>query len=164
MFLNLAELIAAYSNEKATNSLLEYKYIVDEVRRWLEEKEGEDSVFENTVLKELVEIEQNRIKYYVNEYLALRFDKIRKNFFVDQKCLSMEEIEVRRKYFEILSTRNITKEHKQEDIEFVGCYFNKKAQNFYIDGEVQEINSGEFIVTKLEGVRDYLDKNDVELW
>lgn len=164
MFLNLAELIAAYSNEKATSTLLEYKYIVDEVRRWLEEKEEEDSVFENTVLKELVEIEHNRIKYYVNEYLALRFDKIRKNFFVDQKCLSMEEIEVRRKYFEILSNRNITKEHRQEDIEFVGCYFNKKAQSFILDGEVQEINSGEFIVTKIEAVREYLDKNDVELW
>lgn len=162
--MNVSQLISIYSNEKSTNTLLSYKPIVDEFIMYLEEVEENSLKYNNVIINELVEIELNRIKFYIKQYLLIRLEKIRKNIFVRNSNLSTKELAFKKKYMKMIDERNITSDVKEEEIEFVGVYNPKTIHNIALDEINKDLTAGELILIDLNVIYDRIETKEVLLW
>lgn len=162
MKLDLNLLITAYINEKATTKILPYKSIIDDFIFHIKFKYDSDIKSLNTVLNELKEIEINRIKYFIKEYLHCRLNKIRINIFVDDSFLNLKEKIFKNKYINLLENYNLSIDESKStnNVEFIGFIVNKNAEKIILDGEIIDLIIGDFYISNIDDVFDKL-LNDV---
>ncbi len=153
---NLENLIKAYINEKSTQKLLPYNNIIDEFNSLLKNTNNECDRVEERIVRTVKELEAQRIKYYVKEYILHRFRKIKKNIFLSENLMSEQEIIFYRKYLQLLSEQNVLTSQFAEKIEYVGFYCTNNLKNIKIDDEIAEISEGDFLVANIEDVIEYL--------
>lgn len=157
--LSLEKLIQVYTNEKATFKLLQYNRIVDDFNEVLKHHIPNS----NSLLNTFEEIELERIKYFVKEYILTRLDKIRDNLFVDDKLMSYEERLFKNQYKEMLINANIFADKPSKEYEIVGFIAQKKLEAVKIDGQIVEILPGDFFVANFDEIINYLEDDSAVL-
>lgn len=164
MSLNIQEIIFLYSNEKATWNLLPYSSSVELFLKWINGNTCVIENYKNRILFEIAELEKNRIMYFVHEYLAIRLDKIRTNFFIEQANMSQNEKEFYEEHILLLKEFKLNEIKQHNSIEFVGCYFHKKISNLELSSDFHEINTGEFILVDFRRIKNLLEGKNIEIW
>jgi GINS complex subunit 4 len=160
--LDLEQLIQAYTNEKATKKLLLYDEIVDRFNFIL--KSTELNAENNTnLLTTLEEIELERIKYFVKEYILTRLEKIRNNIFLDERLMSIGERRFFEKYKEILTNTSIYANKPSKEYEIVGFIVRKAVDNVIIDGQMVKLSPGDFFVANYDDIIDHLNDGSIVL-
>ncbi|KAM0679823.1 hypothetical protein GINT2_001995 [Glugoides intestinalis] len=159
--LEMEKLISAYSNEKATSILLDYNSIVDEFNRTVSMCKLESNVAD--ILSTIKEIERERIKYFIKEYILIRLDKIRKNLFADLNCMSHAERTFAQEYQEMMRKAEIYADFPSKDIEVVGFIAQKNLESVKIDNQAVEIFAGDFFVAFYDDVVNYIKNGYVLL-
>lgn len=161
----LEDLIAAYTNEKATDILLKYNHVVDEFNVMLKYQIVDES--ETQLVKTLKELETERIKFFVKEYILIRLEKLNKNIYIEEHLLSSLESRYYRKHLNLLNEENIIvpemPEYNYSKCEYVGFRCLKDLENVKIDGEQTKIIAGDFLVANLDDVIEYLNEGSIEL-
>lgn len=159
----LEKLIVLYCNEKATKTLLPYNNLVDQFNNKILLKSSTESI--HRIKSMIEEIESERIKYFIKEYILCRFDKITKNLYIDTDLLSPSESIFYNDYKNLIKSHDIYKENGIETSrnEFVGFIANRDIPGVKIDGEIIEIFEGDFFIAKLNEIEFYLADNSVSL-
>ncbi|ADM11934.1 uncharacterized protein Eint_071750 [Encephalitozoon intestinalis ATCC 50506] len=163
----LNDLILAYQNEKSAKRLLPYasqvmNYFLDAVSR---RTEGMKSL-DKSILKNIYELELERIKFFAKEYVKVRLKKLVTNLYEDRSFLSPREAVFYEKYISLLKKRDIyvTEKKFYQTHEFVGFYCCADIHGIVIDGEMVEMFKGDFFVAPLDDVMDLLKKNEIILF
>lgn len=158
------DLIAAYTNEKATKKLLKYEHVVDEFNKAVADACSAQSSKDHSQVTQMVqEIEVGRIRYFVKEYIMCRFDKIRRNLFLDSCLMSPREKTFYARYLEIMKQNGVYTDSPSRDFEFVGFISRRNLESVRIDNEVVEIFRGDFFVANLDDVAEYLREGAISL-
>lgn len=159
--LEIEKLITAYSNEKATSILLDYNEIVDEFNIAVSACNFESNAAD--ILSTIKEIERERIKYFVKEYILTRLDKIRKNLFADTNCMSQAERSFAQEYREMMRKAEIYTEFTSREVEVVGFIAQKNLEAVKIDNQAVEIFAGDFFVAFYDDIESYVKNGYVLL-
>src|ERR1700754_3514486 len=112
----MEKLLQAYTNEKATQRLLKYEPVVDGFIKIIQSHEH-SGVLTTGILDTFEEIEMERIKYFVKEYILTRLDKIRNNLFTDRALLGEKERSFADKYNELMVKMAVYTEMPNKEIE-----------------------------------------------
>lgn len=163
--LPLDRLITAYTNEKSTRRLLKYDHIVEEFNRAVVDYicNPQSSKDHSQVARMIQEIEIERIKYFVKEYIMCRFDKIRRNFFLDLELMSSRERAFYTQYLGVMKQKDVFTDKPSQDFEFIGFISHKALEGVKIDNEVVEIFQGDFFVANYDDVVEYLKEDAIGL-
>lgn len=159
----IEQLIVVYTNEKSTSSLLPYNDIADEFNLILSNRLA---TVKNTI--EIEELEIERIKYFIKEYILCRFDKICNNLYHDLALMSEDEKAFYLGYIQLQKKFDVYQENVEtaETInknEFVGFIANRNIQAVKIDKEIVEIFEGDVFIASLVDVYSYLLDNSITL-
>lgn len=154
-------LIIAYTNEKSTARLLPYCPVADEFSDIL--AKTQISPTDPPVLKALREIEMERIKYFVKEYVLVRLAKLNSNVFLADNLMSGREVAYYRKYIAMLGRNDILADKESRSFEYVGFYCIRDLGSVKIDGEVVEVFEGDFFVASIDDIIEYLIQGHVIL-
>lgn len=159
----IEKLILAYTNEKCTITLLPYNTIVDDFNRIVM---GKTRISKN--LSDIEELELQRIKYFIKEYILCRFDKITKNYYLDINLMSDSEKIFYVKFLELHKKFEVYQENQNDsesirENEFVGFIANRNIPDVKIDKEVVEVFEGDVFIASLEDVYSYLLDNSISL-
>ncbi|KAI4292235.1 hypothetical protein PAPHI01_1509 [Pancytospora philotis] len=157
----LEELITAYVNEKSARRLLPYSRAADIFSALIKSYRANPS--EPQALRTLREVEAERIKYFVKEYLLARLDKLQRNIFLDRGLMSRGEAAFYEKWLALLAREDVLTEKRSKEIEYVGFYCVNSLNNVMIDGEVIEIFEGDFFVASIDDIMEYVKRGDVVL-
>ncbi|ELA42408.1 uncharacterized protein VICG_00507 [Vittaforma corneae ATCC 50505] len=160
--LSLERLIQAYTNEKATEKLLPYDRIADEFN-FIIKSHGNRNDSGTSLSNTFEEIEQERIKYFVKEYILTRLDKIRANFFIIQELMSKEERIFAEKYKEMMIIASVYVDKPSKVFEVVGFIAQRNLEAVRIDGHVVEILLGDFFVASYDDIASYIKDGSVAL-
>lgn len=146
----LDDLIVAYTNEKATKRLLPYNSVVDHLSESAKAF-GEDTK-ELLIIRELRELELERIKYFAKEYLLTRLDKLKSSIFLDKGLMSAKEAAYYEGYLSLLGKHGVLSDKESPNYEYVGFHCLKSLDYVKIDNEVSEIFEGDFFVASIDDV------------
>jgi len=177
--LDINELVLAYTNEKSTKKLLKYREIVGEFSDLLKRTIERDELLEECMSTSenhanngsthftsriIQEMESDRIKYFIKEYIFIRMHKIMDDLFVSEDKLSEQEIVFCRKYKQTVEAGKITIPKKgYEKPEFVGFVASRNISNVKIDGEPMPIDANSFIVAEIREIMTNLENDEVWL-
>lgn len=159
-------LIRTYRNEKHTKQLLPYnKRLMEFTKRALPKQiEYAESLKGFNILKTIIDQEIETIKYYTNEYLVIRMEKMNKNFFLDQTLLSDFENEYYESVLNLYKAEDVfVEEQVNDENEFVGFISLVDNKNVVLDMEAVVLMFGDFFVAPLRDVIDLLLKNEIYL-
>ncbi|ORD98261.1 hypothetical protein A0H76_24 [Hepatospora eriocheir] len=156
-------LIDAYVNEKNCSRLLPYKSSVDTFWFYLEDRLYEMET--DSVIKSLLEMEYNRINYFLKEYLLVRIDKIRHLAYIDRNNLSSNETIFYESYYDLIDKMSINynQNEGESENEFVGFICLTNIDNIKIDDNVFNLRAGEFYITSLSQIYKELIDEKVKL-
>ncbi|KAG5859266.1 GINS Sld5 subunit domain-containing protein [Encephalitozoon hellem] len=163
----LNDLILAYRNEKAAKRLLPYasrpvEYFLDAISRRIEEVKS----LGKTIARNIYELELERVKFFIKEYIQVRLKKLSTNLYLDKSLLSEREVSFYDKYIDLLKGRDIyiAEQKFPKRNEFVGFYCCSDINGVMIDGELLEMFKGDFFVAPLDDVMDLLRRNEIILF
>lgn len=159
---SLERLIQAYTNEKATVKLLPYNGVANEFNLILKEREI-DCGSSVSLSSTFEEIELERIKYFVKEYVLTRLDKICADFFIDQSLMGKEERKFAEKYKEMMIRASVYVDKPSKEHEIVGFIAQRNLEAVKIDGQIVEILSGDFFVASYDDIASYIWDGSVVL-
>lgn len=163
----LNDLISSYQNEKCTESLLPYNQTcVDHFLNLIAEQVKLIDLLETSVVKNIYELEVERVKYFIKEYIQTRLKKLHSNLYLDRSLLSKGELQLYKNYIEVLKERDIYVEEVpgQKGNEFVGFYCLVDINSIKIDGDVLEMFKGDFFIAPLYDVIELLKRNEIILF
>lgn len=156
------KLVQAYTNEKATTILLKYETIIDEFNAIIKDHVLDDGSNSN-LLNTFEEIEMERIKYFIKEYILTRLDKIRGNFFIEKALMSPKERVFAEKYKAMMMKMSIYAEVPSKEIEVVGFIAQRKIKAMKIDEQIVEVFIGDFFVANYNDISSYVEDGSVVL-
>ncbi|AFN83421.1 hypothetical protein EROM_071700 [Encephalitozoon romaleae SJ-2008] len=163
----LNDLILAYQNEKSAKRLLPYascpmKHFLDVVSR----RAGDMKALGKTIVRNVYELELERVKFFIKEYIRVRLKKLSTNLYVDRSFLSERETIFYEKYIGLLKERDIYVPEQKfcKKNEFIGFYCCVDVDGIMIDGELLEVFKGDFFVAPLSDVMDLLKRNEIILF
>ncbi len=138
--IDIEKLINIYTNEKSTKLLLPYNNIIEEFNDYLKQyilaqQNSEDP----QIIKAIKEIEIERVGYFIKEYIQCRFDKIKKNLYLDTSFMSKGEQIFYKKFLELIKKKGIYQENEPSMVENVGFVANKNIDSVKIDDDVVKI-------------------------
>lgn len=148
--LPLETLITSYINEKATSNLLAYNAVADIFIEKM--KDTSEDVQEPEFVRNVREMERERIKYFLKEYIITRLEKINSNLFHSEENMSSREASYYRKYLELVRESDVVGEKIDSASEYVGFYCIKDVHGVKIDSEILEVYEGDFFVARFEDV------------
>ncbi|KAL6121704.1 hypothetical protein NUSPORA_01334 [Nucleospora cyclopteri] len=163
MDLLISDLFLLYSNEKSTDTLLFYSKSIERFANLLRRKIEITKELENGTLKNLHEIENHRIQFYIKSYLLCRLKKIKTNLFVDRNLLSEKEKIYAEKYYKELSDREILMDESEENVEFVGFIAIKKIDRMVLDEKTVELSVNDAYVAAIKDVYEWLFDGQIKL-
>ncbi|CAD25709.1 hypotheticalprotein v26.11 [Encephalitozoon cuniculi GB-M1] len=166
-FPTLNDLILAYQNEKSTKRLLPYAlHLIDYFLDIISERTEHVKALNKSIVKNIYELEIERVKFFVKEYIQTRLKKMSMNLYVDLSLLSGGELALYEKYIDLLKKRDVyvTKQKFHKVHEFVGFYCCTDISGAVIDGELLEMFKGDFFVAPLDDVMDFLKRNEIILF
>lgn len=159
----MTKLIQLYMNEKGTERLLKYDSLADEFNQILQNT-GPASEDTPKVVRTMQEIDQERVKYFVKEYIMCRFDKIRKNFYLDPSLMSQKEQVFYAKFLDLMRRTDLYFDTIAGDgHEFVGFIANTNLKSVRIDTEVVDILEGDFFIANYDDISEHLVNGSVSL-
>lgn len=164
---SLQDLISTYQNEKCTETLLPYaSETVDHFLTLIQRQmEALDSI-DMSVVRNIHELEMERVRYFLKEYIQTRLRKLNENLYIDPSLMSEQELVFHRKYIGLLRETDVYVE-KQESCrrhEFVGFYCLVDINSIEIDGDVLEMFKGDFFIAPLDDVAELLKRGEVILF
>ncbi|WUR02448.1 DNA replication complex GINS protein (SLD5) [Vairimorpha necatrix] len=160
--MKVKRLIECYMNEKNTNAFLKYN---QEVVAYFYTKiiDQKNIIKKNpqksNILKSIYELEIERLEYLIKSYLTIRINKMKRNLFIDENCLSEDE----KKFYKILKDQINYKNECNESVDVVGFICKKDIGNVLLDGESVEMNKGDFYIGPLCDVMDLLNQDEIYL-
>lgn len=161
--LDFEKLLNAYNNEKSTRKLLKYNTIIDEFNLRIQYSASKQASSE--ISKTIEEIEIERIKYFIKEYILTRMDKLRSNFFLNTELMSENERRFYIKYLELCKQRNIFVDQNQpsNDIEIVGFRAKRELDGVKIDDEIIKIYNDDFFVANFYDIQNFIEDGSISL-
>lgn len=159
--LDLENLIRVYNNEKSTKKLLKYDPIVDEFN--LRISQSDNKSVSSEISRAIEEIEIERIKYFIKEYILTRIDKLRQDFFLDVEMMSESEKLYYSQYLELCKQSNIYVDQQSKDVEIIGFVAKRELDGVKIDDEIVKIYNGDFFVANYEDIEAYIPDGSVQL-
>ncbi|KAH9385595.1 uncharacterized protein NEMAJ01_0491 [Nematocida major] len=120
----------------------------------------------NRTKEHVYRIETERIEWLLTEYLLVRMEKIRSDFYkTDLHLLSEEEREYQQEYIRIntetelrLPEEEIPERHREENSSEVhGIYVLDDLQDVVIDGEILTLSPGEFLIGDISTAEDLVN-------
>lgn len=163
----LTDLILAYQNEKSTRRLLPYaSRPVDHFLAIVSKRTESIGKLDRSVVKNIYELEAERVKFLLKEYIQTRLRKISADLYVDKTLLSGRESIFYESYLGLLKERDVyvEKQRLNKTNEFVGFYCLVDVYGVMIDGEPLEMLKGDFFVAPLDDVADLVKKNEIVLF
>lgn len=162
----LNNLISAYQNEKCTETLLPYASTVDYFVSLIPRHVQFIDTLENPVIRNIHELEVERVKYFIKEYIQTRLRKLNFDLYIDRSLLSKRELVFYEKYINLVKKRDIYVEERgmPKKNEFVGFYCLVDINSIKIDGSVLEMFKGDFFVAPLDDVAELLRNNEIILF
>lgn len=160
--MNINTLIEAYLNEKSTPVLLKYKEVVISYfyhKLQLQKKNKIENL--NNIIKNIYEIEIDRIEYYLKEYILIRLEKLKKNMFIDTLLLSDEEKVFYEKYINKLKEKGIVCDNKSKEYYAVAFICKKDLGNVVLDEEEVEMYDGDLFVGPISDIYSLILNEDV---
>lgn len=160
-------LIAAYQNEKCTDALLPYASAPVEHFLGLIPKQTEFvSSLEASATKNVYELELERIKYFIKEYIQTRLKKLASDLYIDHSLLSERELVYYKRHIGLLKERDIyvERQERRRSREFVGFHCLVDINSIEIDGNVLEVFRGDLFVAPLDDVMELLKRNEIVLF
>ena len=89
-------LIECYVNEKSTKAILKYKKeVVDYFYQKLLEQKEKYKIFiagKSNIIKSIYELEIERMEFLLREYLIIRLEKMKEDYYIDLNLLSSQEV------------------------------------------------------------------------
>lgn len=152
--LSLDSLITAYGNEKSTDRMLPFSPIIEHFNDALRSIGPLSD--ETQAIRTLRELEAERIRYFLKEYVVTRLSKLRRNIFIEENLLSPKEQVFYRKYLALLAKHGLLTEQRGTSIEYVGFYCVRDLSNVKIDNEAIEMYEGDFFVANMDDVQEYI--------
>ncbi|KAF9764980.1 DNA replication complex GINS protein sld5 [Nosema granulosis] len=164
----IQDLIEIFINEKSCKSFLPFEYeVVDYFyKRILNQREKLESCTEPKIVKSIMELDIDRVEYLLKEYILIRLNKLKTNFFVDSSLLSDGEKDFYFNYLKLFQEEDILDneiESKKHEEEVVGFVCKAKSINIILDGEHIEIFQGDFFVTEIKNIFDLIKSKQVRL-
>jgi GINS complex subunit 4 len=161
--LDFERLLNAYNNEKSTRKLLKYNSIIDEFNLRIQYSISKQASSE--ISKTIEEIEIERIKYFIKEYILTRMDKLRSNFFLNIELMSENERRFYIKYLDLCKQRNILVDQNQpsNDIEIVGFRAKRELDGVKIDDEIIKISNDDFFVANFYDIENFIEDGSISL-
>ncbi|KAM0678875.1 GINS complex subunit [Binucleata daphniae] len=162
----VADLITAYTNEKNVKNILPYKNeIVTKIKKMLNYQK---KYIENTKFEDAYEIiyeqDYERVAYFLQEYLKIRFKKIRKDLCVKKEYLANEEKVFLDGYIEITKKHGYFVEEEAKKIkEYVGFVVLCESKNVMMDGNEILMREGDIFVCALQDVHALLINDEIML-
>ncbi|KAI5192355.1 hypothetical protein NEMIN01_1969 [Nematocida minor] len=147
-----------YLNEREAKRLLPYdEDLVERVQFLLQRQKTRQQEEENKnrIKEHIYKIEIDRLEWMLTEYLLLRLEKIRNNFYIkNEQLLSEKEKEYYTAYILInkeekiyTPLKDIPERHKEKNsTEVHGIYVLDTIQDIAIDGEMLSFSPGEFLI------------------
>lgn len=161
--MNINDLIEAFLNEKSTTALLKYKEdVISKFHHRLQlQKTFKFKIQDSIIIKNIYELEIDRIEYYLREYIMTRIEKLKRNLFIDVSLLSNNEKIFYEKYLNKLKEKGFVCENSCEDNVVVGFICKKDLGNVILDEEDVEMYSGDFFVGPLSDVYSLVLNGDI---
>jgi GINS complex subunit 4 len=163
--MSVEDLILAYQNEKGVEELLPYEeavvgYFVEAIGQQMELARSVE-----LTIRSVYELETERIRYFLKEYLSTRIHKMQGNLYLDASLLSERERVFYERYLGLLEKRDVRVARREgtEDAEFVGFYALVDMSNVRIDGSVVEVFKGDFFVGPFADVREFVKSKEMAL-
>lgn len=175
----LSSVIASYTAEKATSNLLPFNPAADTLSAQiaaLPPSEITDS--SDAALAAIQDIEIERIKFFLKEYVLTRVEKMHSNIFVPETHMSPSELVFFQGYKQLLAAQGIPLEPLSapssadekagaHDIiqrkEFVGFVCTRTLNSVRLDSEVLSLYEGDFFVAPWDEVAPYVYDGSVRL-
>lgn len=89
-------LIECYVDEKSTKAILKYKKeVVDYFYQKLLEQKEKYKIFiagKSNIIKSIYELEIERMEFLLREYLIIRLEKMKEDYYIDLNLLSSQEV------------------------------------------------------------------------
>ena len=158
---SIEPLLTALSNEKATRRLLPHVPYADELLAVLRTAQPPEN--EPQVIRSLRELEVERIRYLIREYVMLRLEKMTRDLFTDQDLLSPRERVFFARYANLLQKQGTGYENKGNGVEYAGFYCVRGLESIRLDGEVMGFKEGDFFSADFDDVKEYLREGSVVL-
>ncbi|OAG30728.1 hypothetical protein NEIG_00240 [Nematocida sp. ERTm5] len=159
-----------YLNEREFQRLLPYDAdIVERVKFLLQRQKDRQrkEIQRNRIKEHIYKIEIERIEWLLSEYLLIRLEKIRNNFYIkDESILSPHEKEYYRAYINLnkevgtyVELEDIPERHrnKEDSPEIHGVYVLDNLQDISIDGEILTLSPGEFLIGNISASEDLVN-------
>ncbi|KAI5169912.1 hypothetical protein PAEPH01_1091 [Pancytospora epiphaga] len=157
----LDDLIVAYTNEKATRRLLPFCDVTDQLSSEL--KAYRENSEEPQIVRELRELEHERLKYFTREYILTRLEKLKSNIFLDKSLMGSREVRYYEKYLALLDKHGLLTDKESQDHDYVGFYCLKSLDYVKIDNEVNEIFEGDFFIANIDDIFEYVKRGYINL-
>lgn len=174
--LSVVEYLAMrYLNERESVRLLPYdEDLVDRVVFLLERQKTRElqERNRNRIKEHIYKIEVDRIEWLLSEYLLIRLEKIRNNFYLTNlSILSPYEKEYHTAYIDLkeevsqyTQLEDIPERHKRiVPAEIHGIYVLDDLQDILIDGELLTLAPGEFLIGDISLAEELVNELSVVL-
>ena len=156
-------LIECYVNEKSSKAILKYKKeVVDYFYQKLLEQKEKYKIFiagKSNIIKSIYELEIERMEFLLREYLIIRLEKMKEDYYIDLNLLSSQEVV----YYTRLQKIAPFKNKKNDKIEVIGFLCKKDLGNVILDDENVEMCKDDFFVGPLNDVYDLIINEDIKL-
>jgi hypothetical protein len=165
--------IGAYLNEKNTRTLLRYNkemfdgtaYLLALQRKERSKLEKEESFDEGRrAVVHMYSVEIERVEWVLKEYLLVRLEKIKNNFYLDdEELLSPGERAFYKKYVDLNKRYGVYQEGEKglPEIEYGGLYVLEDLGRMVIDGELLDLRKGGFYIANIRGVDSFVAEGKI---
>ncbi|KAI5191715.1 hypothetical protein NECID01_1596 [Nematocida sp. AWRm77] len=167
-----------YLNEKGVRRVLPYNEdLVERVVFLLGRQKQRLASVENTnkTLAHVYKIEIERVEWMLTEYLQIRLEKIRENFYLEEENnLSVQEKEYRKAYLALKAEENVyipeqdipdrfkTQERqKRAKTEYAGIYVLEDLPDMKIDTEILTLTAGDFLIADISEIYEIVENLSV---
>ncbi|KAI5181390.1 hypothetical protein NEOKW01_1584 [Nematocida sp. AWRm80] len=163
-----------YLNERGSKRMLPFNSDLVERVLYLIQRQNiqiEQSIKENNKIHEhIYKIEVDRIEWIVTEYLLIRLEKIRNNYYIDDTLLSPEEQEYKDKYIDLqreeqilIEKEDIPGNREETKTEYSGIYVLEDIPEILLGEDLLSLSSGDFIIADTSSMHTLVDSLSVVL-
>ncbi|KAI5161715.1 hypothetical protein NEAUS03_1728 [Nematocida ausubeli] len=169
--LSVVEYLAMrYLNERESKRLLPYdEDLMDRVKFLLhrQKKRQREEAQRNRIKEHIYKIEADRIEWLISEYLLMRLEKIRNDFYIEdlsllspyEKTYYQEYINLNKEAGTYTELEQIPARHRhpKDPAEIHGVYILDDVQDVLIGEEILTLQAGEFLIGDIAGSQDLVN-------
>lgn len=147
-----------YLNERASESILPYnKDLIERVCSLIKSQKKRSECSKDRIETYIYTMEVERIEWILTEYLQIRLEKLREDFYIPHTLLSEGESKYHNEYCRLYSEEGLlveysllpsrfTTQKNNSKRNFSGIFFLEDALSIHIEEELHNFYSGDFLI------------------